>query len=187
MLLRAQSRCLLIFEHMEWLIEIIKIAIPLGLLVVLAYVLLNQVFTNQMKVKAMEIQREKKKDTLQFKLNAYERLALYLERISFPDIVMRTSSTEMDAHTLYTALLLTVQKEFEHNLTQQVYISENLWQIIYLAKQELANLITEAYHENPNQSREVYVRLLMSKYASWSPNPIEKAKSAIRQEASLLL
>lgn len=172
---------------MEWLIEIIKVVIPMGLLVLLAYVLLKQVFTNQMKLKSIELQKDRKKDTLQFKLNAYERLALYLERISLPDLVMRTSSTEMDAYTLHTALLLTIQREFEHNLTQQIYISENLWQIIYLAKQELANLVTEVYHDNPQQSREEYVRALMGKYASWNLNPIEKAKSAIRQEASLLL
>ncbi len=172
---------------MAWLIDLAKVIIPMGLLVLVVYILVRQFFQGQIRLKAMEVQRDRKKDTLELKLNAYERLALYLERITFPDMMMRISSAEMEAYTLYTALLMTIQKEFEHNLSQQVYISENLWGIIRLAKQDLANLITEAFAEDEKQTMEEYRNRLIKKYAEWSPNPISMAKSAVRQEAALLL
>ena len=135
----------------------------------------------------MELVRERKRDTLELKLNAYERLALYMERISFPDLIMRVNTGKMAANTLYTALLMTIQKEYEHNLSQQVYISENLWNIIRIARQELANIVTDAYSEDPNQTQEELIQRLLKKYGGWETNPIEMAKSAIRQEAALLL
>ena len=172
---------------MDWLIEMIKIVIPMGLMVLLAYVLLSQYFNGQFRLKSMELQRDRKKDSLALKLNAYERLALYTERISFPDMIMRVNAERMEAYTLYSSLLMTIQKEYEHNLSQQVYISENLWHIIRLAKQELANIVTEAYSEDQQQSKDEYVNRLLKKYSEWKPNPVESAKSAVRQEASLLL
>jgi hypothetical protein len=172
---------------MDWLVEIIKVIIPMGLMVLLAYVLLSQYFDGQLRLKSMELQRERKKDSLGLRLNAYERLALYMERIGFPDMIMRVNADRMEAYTLYTSLLMTIQKEYEHNLSQQVYISENLWKIIRLSKQELANLITEAYSEDQHQSKDEYVNRLLKKYAEWQPNPVESAKSAVRQEASILL
>ena len=172
---------------MDWLIEIAKVVIPMGLLILMVYVLVSQYFKGQVQLKAMELQRERKRDSLDLKLNAYERLALYLERISFPDMIMRVNTGSMEASTLYTALLVTIQKEFEHNLSQQVYISDKLWQIIRLTKQEMSNLVTDAYTEDDEQDRDAYVNRLLRKYAEWNPNPVETAKLAIRQEAALLL
>ena len=172
---------------MEWLIELIKVIIPMGLLVLLVYVLLSQYINGQIRLKSIELQRERKQDTLELKLAAYERLVLYLERISFPDMIMRVNAGQMEARMLYSSLLMTVQKEYEHNLSQQVYISENLWSIIRIAKQELANLITDAYSEDPNQSQDELINRLIKKYGTWPKNPVEIAKSAVRQEAALLL
>ena len=172
---------------MEWLIDVIKVVIPMSLLVLLVYVLVSQYFKGQLQLKSMELQRDRKKDSLDLKLNAYERLALYLERISFPDMIMRVNTGNMEASTLYTALLVTIQKEFEHNLSQQVYISDKLWQIIRLTKQEMSNLVTDAFSEDNTQNRDEYVNRLLVKYAEWNPNPVETAKFAIRQEAALLL
>lgn len=175
------------YACMEWLVDIIKVVVPMGLMILLAYVLLSQYFDGQVRLNAMKLQRERKKDTLELKLNAYERLALYLERISFPDLIMRVNTGRMEANTLYTALLMTIQKEYEHNLSQQVYISENLWNIIRIAKQELSNIVTDAYSEDQHQSQDELIDRLLKKYGGWESNPIEMAKSAVRQEASLLL
>jgi len=172
---------------MEWLADIAKVVLPMALLVLVVYLVLKQFFQGQARLKAMELQRDRKKDTLELRLNAYERLALYMERISFPDMIMRISSSEMEAYTLYSAIIMTIQKEYEHNLSQQIYISENLWQIIRLAKQDLANLVTEAYAEDEKQTMEQYRNRLIQMYSNWSPNPVEKAKSAVRQEAALLI
>ncbi len=172
---------------MEWLIDIIKVVIPMGLLVLMAYVLLSQFFRGQLRLKSIELQRDRKKDVLELKLNAYERLALYLERITFPDMIMRLNTGRMEARTMYTSLLMTIQKEYEHNLSQQVYISEQLWQIVRLTKQEMSNLVTDAFSEDDEQSLDEYINRLLVKYAEWKMNPVETAKSAVRQEAALLL
>ena len=86
-------------------------------------------------------------DTKNMKLQAYERLSLYIQRISIPQIIYRLKKKDMSARDLHTALLITIQKEFEHNNTQQVYVSDKLWQIISLAKDETAHIINQAFEE----------------------------------------
>ncbi len=57
------------------------------------------------------------------KLQAYERIILFLERISMESLLVRVSSPEITASQLQTSLLATVRSEFEHNLSQQIYMS----------------------------------------------------------------
>ena len=94
----------------------------------------------------------------------------------------------MGAKTLHMAMLVAIQHEYEHNSSQQVYTSENLWQIIVLARQEMANLIAQAYEEMGNDDDpDIYIEKLLEAYAGWEVNPLQQAMSAIKHEASLTL
>jgi hypothetical protein len=86
------------------------------------------------------------------------------------------------------ALLLAIQQEYEHNSSQQVYTSENLWQIIVLARQELVNMIAQEYEEmGSNDNPDAYIQKLLNAYSKWEVNPMNQALSAIKHEASLVL
>lgn len=81
------------------------------------------------------------------KLQAYERLILYLERIAPEALVGRLKTPESTAEVLKFAMVKTIQKEFEHNLSQQIYVSEEAWSFVVKAKDSLIALVHKSAHK----------------------------------------
>ncbi|NEN22458.1 hypothetical protein G3O08_02945 [Cryomorpha ignava] len=79
---------------------------------------------------------------IKLELQAAERFALYLERISPDRLVMRLHQTGMSAKMLQSEMLRAIREEFDHNLSQQIYISENAWELIKNAKEEMVKFIS---------------------------------------------
>lgn len=129
-----------------------------------------------------------KKESFPLKIQALERLSLFCERIQPTQVLSRVRSQEMDANSLGRAMLIAVQKEFEHNVTQQIYVSGPLWEIIYLAKNEVLNLITEAMdQQGPGATATDLAQTIIAMEGQWQLNPVRQALQAIRKEASLIL
>ena len=79
---------------------------------------------------------------LKLELQAAERFALYLERIAPARLVMRLHRAGMDAKMLQSEMLRAIREEFDHNLSQQIYVSEEAWSLIKKAKEEMVSFIT---------------------------------------------
>jgi len=79
---------------------------------------------------------------VKLELQAAERFALYLERISPDRLVMRLHQTGMSAKMLKSEMLRAIREEFDHNLSQQIYISEGSWELIKNAKEEMVKFIS---------------------------------------------
>ena len=82
------------------------------------------------------------------KVQACERLVLYLERIRFSVLVKRVFMPGMSHSDLQFALIQNVQDEFEHNLAQRLYVSEEVWMMIVLTKDDVLKSINEAFAAN---------------------------------------
>jgi len=128
------------------------------------------------------------KEALPLKIQALERLSLLCERIHPSQVLSRVRTPEMDGVTLGRSMLLAVQREFEHNVTQQIYVSEPLWEIIYLAKNEVLNLITEAMDQAGSDATSAELAsIVIGMEGQWKLHPVHQALNAIRKEASLIL
>lgn len=166
------------------LLTVIAALIVFGLI----YFLIQFYFNNQLKLKLMEARGNNTSSSAPLKLQAYERLMLFCERVSIPSLLLRLQSSEMSARDLKSALVLTIQQEFEYNLSQQLYVSEKLWQIIRLAKNQLIEIVTHVGNTLPAKaSGEEFSKQLIMFIESQKKDPIETAKSAIKKEAALLL
>lgn len=100
-----------------------------------------------------EVKLEDRKHTLPLRLQAYERLTLFLERIAPGALVFRVHKNNMTARMLHAELLATIREEFEHNVTQQVYVSDRAWQQVKMAKEEtirIINIAAEGTQEGAN-------------------------------------
>lgn len=94
-----------------------------------------------------DLKKDDRKHTLPLRLQAYERLTLFLERISPGGLVMRVHKSNMTSRTLHLELLATIREEFEHNVTQQIYVSEKAWQQVRMAKEETTRIINIAMEQ----------------------------------------
>lgn len=126
-------------------------------------------------------------DVLQRKLQAYERLSLLLERIQYPNVIKRCYDDELNAKELISRMKMDIQAEYEHNITQQIYVSEKLWEIIHLTKEDSISTLSDlSLDMEAYQSEQVLIHALIDKLSHKKYNPIDKALLAIRTEVNTL-
>jgi len=106
-----------------------------------AFLLFQKFFNNEDSKRRFELLKQNQKQSLPIRLQAYERIVLFLERINPVQLLLRVPSNGLDPQNYATLLVHTIQTEYEHNITQQVYISNEAWEIVLKAKNSVITLI----------------------------------------------
>ena len=75
-----------------------------------------------------------KKESFPVRLQAFERLTLFLERISAQQLMRRVAPIAPQPEAYKDLLIQTIEQEYEHNLSQQIYVSETCWRMLTTAK-----------------------------------------------------
>lgn len=136
----------------ETLLEVVKFVLPAILVLGTAYTLLKQLLDNQVLHKRLDMAREATSQSHSLKIQAYERLSLLMERISPPSLITRLREENMTAPEFQYTLITQLRSEFEHNLAQQLYVSDNLWVLIKSAVQETTSLINNQASTLPTEA-----------------------------------
>ena len=126
---------------MDLVLEILKYTLPALVVALVVYVMLKTYFDNNYKLKVLDLKSKNSKEYLPLKLQAYERLTLFVHRTSPENLIPRNTLPNQTAKQLKKQLLQAVQQEFEHNITQQVYVSNNVWNAIVGYKAQLIKTI----------------------------------------------
>lgn len=137
--------------------------------------------SNEMKFNALV---NKKKESLPMKLQAYERLVLFCERINPSKLLLRVNPIGTDANSYLHLLIGNIEQEFEHNLVQQIYVTEDSWKAVLGSKLAIINKFREAA-ENSDSAKELRENLLMD-YARIE-SPTETAIEILKQSVKRLL
>jgi hypothetical protein len=90
------------------------------------------------------LHKDSQKNTLPIRLQAYERMALFLERIAIPSLVVRVGPKSSNKNDYENLLIKSIENEFEHNLSQQIYMTDECWNIIKAAKSATIQMIRKA-------------------------------------------
>ncbi|SMC50204.1 DUF7935 family protein [Cellulophaga tyrosinoxydans] len=130
------------------------------------------------------LQKDTQKHTLPIRLQAYERMALFLERISIPSLVVRVAPKSNNKSDYEALLVKSIENEFDHNLTQQIYITDECWNIIKAAKSATIQSIRKAAlsdSESADKLREDVLNDTMDK-----SSPSATALAFVKKEISNL-
>ena len=151
----------------------------------IVYLLVKRYFDNQQKERLLQMKLDERNETLKvvtpIRLQAYERMALFLERISPNSLVLRCYQPGMDLRLLQGVMTKNIRDEWEHNLSQQVYLSPNLWAQIREAKDEMINLVNSAAVSLPDTTDPT--RLAAAIFASAADHsPVESALTSMHNE-----
>ena len=90
------------------------------------------------------LHKDSQKNAMPIRLQAYERMALFLERIAIPSLVVRVAPKSSDKNDYENLLIKSIENEFDHNLSQQIYMSDECWNIIKAAKSATIQMIRKA-------------------------------------------
>lgn len=173
---------------MEMFLELLKYTIPGLVVFITAYYLLKLYLDDRLRYEMMTQRNETLKITLPLRLQAYERLTLLCDRVSVPNTLLRIRMPGMKAGELRGALMLAISQEFDHNTSQQLYVSDTLWQIITLAKNDTLNFVAQTAPDlDPKADAEALVNeLLRGLDEKQGATVLQKALVAIRTEAGQL-
>lgn len=172
---------------MDTVLEIFKLTIPGLIVLATAYFLLKQYLDNQRAIKQIELKQNQQNTTTPLRLQAYERLSLLCERIALPSLMLRLRQEGTSSAQFRATLMLAIQQEYEYNITQQVYVSEQLWEIIKLSRDDSMNTISLAYElVDPKAESEELAQAIMSILEKRGVTAIDKALIAIKKEAAIL-
>ena len=168
---------------MDVLIEFGKILIPASVVLYLAYLLVRSFIQKEIEQKKLEIRGRSIETVLPNRLQAYERMTLFLERISPQNLLVRLGETRMPAREFHQLLLSEIRSEYNHNASQQVYMSEAVWDLIKNAKEDLIISINESASEIDVESTNLDLsRKIFEKSVNKKVDPIAHALSELKKE-----
>lgn len=168
---------------MDAFLDVLKYTIPALIVFATVFFLFRNFLNQQYNIEALKFRQSQNKDMLPLRLQAYERLMMFCERMNIDSLAYRLSAPETQVQDLKNAMLIAIQQEYEHNVSQQVYISDKLWEIIHLVKEQMQSVILES---NGHSVAELIGNVKMN-ISENKVDPVAYAKSAIRNEAQLLM
>lgn len=168
---------------MEVVLEILKLTLPSAVVFATVYFMLKQYFEAEHKRRSIEIRQANARGSAPLKMQAYERLILFLERISPDRLAMRTQKKGMSARVQHAEMLKIIREEFDHNVTQQLYISASAWKIIKQVKEEAIRIINVAASKNGEDASALdLTKTILGIMAQLESVPTEVAKEALKKE-----
>lgn len=137
------------------LLEFLKFLLPLAGLIIALWLILKMFFARDAKQRIAEMESADRRNLVVLKteqsklitpvrLQAYERIILLLERITPDNLVMRMRRSDIGSGQMQGILLQTIRDEYDHNMSQQLYVSDEAWEMVKKAKEEVIQLINNA-------------------------------------------
>jgi hypothetical protein len=167
------------------IIELLSYTLPAIVTGLVAYYFFDLHTKNEEGRRRYLLNKEAQKNALPLRLQAYERMSLYMERINPTKLLIRIAPISNDKNDYENLIITQIEQEFEHNLTQQIYMSDECWTIIVTAKNATIQMIRKANMsdrvDNADKLREIVLNDLMEKQS-----PSNAALAYIKNEVSQL-
>lgn len=161
---------------------VLIVLLPALIVGVLAFYFFDHYVKDQQNYRRFMLRREARKETLSYRLQALERMTLFLERIKPGNLLVRVKPSGQDRFAYEKKLVATIEKEFEHNLTQQLYVSSACWDAVLATKNATISLIRKKNIsdkvDSAHKLREVILSDLVDK-----ESPSDTGLAYLRKEA----
>lgn len=174
--------------YLNTILEILKYTLPAIIVFFTAYFIIRSFLKSESEKAQAKARFTNRKDILTLRLQAYERLSVFMERISPSNLIPRVIQPDMTAKGFHYALIMSIRAEYEHNLSQQIYVSNNVWSIVTIVKDEMIkqiNLISASAPPNAS-GRDLSKAILDFYLESEESIPTQNALLAIKGEVQKL-
>jgi hypothetical protein len=170
-----------------FLLELVKILVPAAIIFAVTYTMLNLFFNKEYEKRLLEVRAKNVEMLTPVRLQAYERLVLLLERISPNSLIMRVNKPGMSAAQFKAELIVTINEEYTHNLSQQIYVSLQSWTLIKAVKEETINIINTTFtHMDPNATSLDLAKGIFEVVIRNDEIPTQKAIDFLKREFRLV-
>ena len=137
---------------METVIEFAKLLIPAGAVLYGMYLVVKSFVQKELNQATIDLRSKNQEITMPMRLQAYERICLFLERITPNNLVLRLRDNAYNAREFQQVLVNDIREEYNHNLSQQIYTSDQAWELVKNAKEEIIAVINQSGQGLPEQA-----------------------------------
>ena len=172
---------------MEELGNLLMFAVPSILVGAIAYLLIHRFMQAESKRMIFEVRKESQKYSLPIRLQAYERVILLLERMEPAKVVNRIIKPGMTAKQIRLQIVSEIINEYDHNITQQLYVSHNSWEAVKKAKEDAIKLVSVTGAKiDPNAPAIEYSTKLLEVQAELEMDISQQALALVKADARKL-
>lgn len=168
---------------MDALLDFIKILVPASVVLYAVYLMVRSFIIKEIELKKLEVRSRSIETVLPVRLQAYERMTLFLERMSPQNLLVRINQPGITSREFHKLLLEEIRNEYNHNVSQQIYIGEEVWSQIKNAKEDLILLINEAAQTTPADSPSIEIaKKIFELQLNKNVDPVGHALSELKKE-----
>ncbi|MTI33369.1 hypothetical protein [Xanthovirga aplysinae] len=168
---------------MEVGVELLKLILPAGLVLYAMYLTVKSFLNKEIEDRKEERKKINTQVVMPIRLQAYERISLLLERISPDQMLTRLNDKALSAIQFRHVLISEIRQEFNHNLSQQIYMSDSAWNLVKSAVEELIIKINQLGEEMPAEAGSTeFSRKLIEEWMQVPDNAINSALIFLKDE-----
>jgi len=172
---------------LAFFLEILKYTLPSLIVFLVAYFGFRAFFDQETEKRKTDIRLDQMKIITPVKLQAYERLVILMERMTPNNLIFRVSQPGISASQLKIDLIQDINNEYNHNVSQQIYVSQQAWQMVRIVKEETINIINTAYSSlGPNAVGIDLSKAIFETLIKMETIPSIKALDFLRKEFQLI-
>lgn len=168
---------------MQILIEFSKILLPAGSVLYAMYLVVKMFLTKELEKKMLDIKLKNTDIVLPIRLQAYERVCLFLERIDPNNIIIRLNASNYLVGEFQQILLREIREEYSHNLSQQIYLTQESWNLAKNAMEEIVVIINESAESLDPKAKSIELaKVILDKTVQREQHAISFALQQLKQE-----
>ena len=170
------------------MIEILKYCVPALCVLLATWIVMHKFYKSEAEKRLWELKRLSQKEISPLRMRAYERLSLLLERTTPEHMLLELNLGEMTILQVQQHLMRTIRMEYDHNLSQQIYVSNQVWDAIIASRDQMVAFINTMAQQMPPESTALdYAKVLITAYSSNGQTANDQAMQLLRTEARSLL
>ena len=168
--------------------EILKYYVPALCVLLATWIIMHKFYKSEAEKRLWELKRLSQKEISPLRMRAYERLSLLLERTTPEHMLLELNLGEMTILQVQQHLMRTIRMEYDHNLSQQIYVSNQVWDAIIASRDQMVAFINTMAQQMPPESTALdYAKVLITAYSSNGQTANDQAMQLLRTEARSLL
>ena len=166
-----------------YLLDILKYTLA-GLIVFFTGFYIIRTYYEKIKMMGIfELKKTTQAHTLPLRLQAYERMVLFIERINPANMLIRLHVSEITASEMHQLIISEIRTEFQHNITQQLYTSNQTWMVVKRLKDDTISLINSAAKSLPGNASSLELnKAILIHLSNLDENPYDSALAIIKQD-----
>ncbi len=171
-------------NEVTFLAEIVKYTISGIMIFFAAWYFIRPLLVQNLNFQRVELKKASIQHTLPLRLQAYERSVLFIERINPSNLFIRLQSPGMTAIQLHQLVLAEIRAEYQHNISQQIYVSDVSWTVVKRIKDETIGIVSSALNSLPAEASAMDLsKSVLTHLANLeSENPYDVALSLIKRD-----